>query len=335
MGRQHQFQSTLSLRRATFAGRYSSVGFPFQSTLSLRRATASTTSPPPSADISIHALLAESDGNGEGPIRCRRRFQSTLSLRRATQGIQGDKGDTGISIHALLAESDTGTVCFFSVSHRISIHALLAESDSQRTDGPGSGRNFNPRSPCGERPAPPWILPLTPDFNPRSPCGERQQRPTMPITVKTFQSTLSLRRATWQWHDCPGPLWDFNPRSPCGERLAGTYTQVGNWTFQSTLSLRRATFPGHPTWSTRPISIHALLAESDRRVPGGRPAHSEISIHALLAESDGTDISGYLAESDFNPRSPCGERRGQVGPVSGCCWISIHALLAESDWCEW
>ena len=78
-----------------------------------------------------------------------------------------------------------------------------------------------------------------------------------------------------------------------------------------------------------------------------------ISIHALLAESDGTDISGYLAESDFNPRSPCGERplwsgiisrwgnfnpRSPCGERPGCArracclqGISIHALLAESD----
>ena len=56
------------------------------------------------------------------------------------------------------------------------------------------------------------------------------------------------------------------------------------------------------------ISIHALLAESDRRsVKLFRQNY--ISIHALLAESD----------SDANrPCKPCGT-------------ISIHALLAESD----
>ena len=58
-------------------------------------------------DISIHALLAESDYM---PLRVpagRLLFLSTLSLRRAT-----DLGSTlihqlGISIHALLAESDS------------------------------------------------------------------------------------------------------------------------------------------------------------------------------------------------------------------------------------
>ena len=80
------------------------------------------------------------------------------------------------------------------------------------------------------------------------------------------------------------------------------------------------------------ISIHALLAESDRSlllpVRGSR-----ISIHALLAESDGfgeracrragISIHVLLAESDVGDTPPC------------CgCMISIHALLAESDcWC--
>ena len=56
----------------------------------------------------------------------------------------------------------------------ISIHAPRAGSDWQ---GGGESRNhddFNPRSPCGERP----VTTVKPkntyaDFNPRSPCGER------------------------------------------------------------------------------------------------------------------------------------------------------------------
>ena len=102
---------------------------------------------------------------------------------------------------------------------------------------------------------------------------------------------------------------NFYPRSPCGERQANAVDQI---------------LPGH-------ISIHALLAESDRNAhPGTRQPYA-ISIHALLAESDTTAFSMYgalpaisihalLAESDrtlectynahvhFYPRSPCGER---------------------------
>ena len=54
----------------------------------------------------------------------------------------------------------------------------------------------------------------------------------------------------------------------------------------SMLSLRRATNAMARSWRNLGISIHALLAESDRvelRVVRGGNA---ISIHALLAESD-------------------------------------------------
>ena len=57
-------------------------------------------------DISIHALLAESDSRteNEGPSFC-------------------------ISIHALLAESDSDQGASNQPEQQISIHALLAESD--------------------------------------------------------------------------------------------------------------------------------------------------------------------------------------------------------------
>ena len=70
-------------------GSYSSVTHDiFLSTLSLRRATPLFFLPPPFPDISIHALLAESD-----PCQ---------------PGAAGRHG--GISIHALLAESDPGNI---------------------------------------------------------------------------------------------------------------------------------------------------------------------------------------------------------------------------------
>ena len=57
---------------------------------------------------------------------------------------------------------------------------------------------------------------------------------------------------------------DFYPRSPCGERRRGCWAMLSPW----------------------PISIHALLAESDK----------------LTARQSGRLL-------DFYPRSPCGERR--------------------------
>ena len=60
-----------------------------------------------SFEISIHALLAESDFlHCTTYLNCSL-FLSTLSLRRATEEVENYEEQTEISIHALLAESDT------------------------------------------------------------------------------------------------------------------------------------------------------------------------------------------------------------------------------------
>ena len=101
--------------------------------------------------ISIHALLAESDGPRStrswlihiflSTLSLRRatmrskdlianaKFLSTLSLRRATLTVGGTQCRILISIHALLAESDAVDHSF-GHGNLISIHALLAESDA-------------------------------------------------------------------------------------------------------------------------------------------------------------------------------------------------------------
>ena len=100
------------------------------------------------------------------------------------------------------------------------------------------------------------------------------------------------------------------------------------------------------------ISIHALLAESDR-LRRKELQRNHISIHALLAESDKKGSGKSTTLTNFYPRSPCGERQRQIPvplgwryfyPRSPCgerlskkaamgkpTLISIHALLAESD----
>ena len=168
------FLSTLSLRRATASQGVENLGveyfYPrspcgerlciseritsdlkFLSTLSLRRATATLLRKYHTTDISIHALLAESDAASITPTASRRNFYprspcgerlyqerqaefseqflSTLSLRRATDTTYNLSDIDDISIHALLAESDCLRCCAISCI-TISIHALLAESDA-------------------------------------------------------------------------------------------------------------------------------------------------------------------------------------------------------------
>ncbi len=130
-----KFLSTLSLRRATLKFLpFFLASSAFLSTLSLRRATELIGKQVKCCEISIHALLAESDNRRPNHVErhenfyprspCGERhthpvtitvsiiFLSTLSLRRATTHHFPALHDIFISIHALLAESDLFLIIF-------------------------------------------------------------------------------------------------------------------------------------------------------------------------------------------------------------------------------
>ena len=178
-----------------------------------------------------------------GFLRSSMKFQSTLPVWGATMRIFPPRPPIAISIHAPRVGSDrTSTV--------ISLSRLLFQSTlpvwgatDTRFLCPCPRFYFNPRSPCGERPAQTHIF-----FTDR-----KEFQSTLPVWGATsrgisatrflaisihaprvgsdpldyipdraagkFQSTLPV------WGATPGPLscWQrrayFNPRSPCGERL--------------------------------------------------------------------------------------------------------------------
>ena len=147
----------------------------------------------------------------------------------------------------------------------ISIHALLAESDNSLFTSVVSSADFYPRSPCGERHDWPPVRDIIQWISIHALLAESDVNTAdQEARKRLFLSTLSLRRATCYSlrHSTQG--WHFYPRSPCGERPRARVLQ------------RKA----------GPISIHALLAESD----------------------EDTNDSGN-ANLHFYPRSPCGERR--------------------------
>ena len=175
---------------------------------------------------------------------------------------------------------------------QISIHAPLVGSDRVLKLRRGRYPDFNPRSPCGERPRSQAYGSSLPHFNPRSPCGERHYWVThyvngLPISIHAplagsdharpvdapfqpvFQSTLPLRGAT-----------------VVAAELGTCYQ------FQSTLPLRGAT-----------------LASKLLRISVA------ISIHAPLTGSDVLCSSKVAKVCHFNPRSPCGERQSSL-PMS-------------------
>ena len=125
-------------------------------------------------EISIHALLAESDKPGERHASSQQEFLSTLSLRRAT-----------------VKFSVSGSV--------ISDFYPRSPCGERRESQPLSARpttDFYPRSPCGERRSLRQLQSALHDFYPRSPCGERLIREPTTSRDDKFLSTLSLRRAT-------------------------------------------------------------------------------------------------------------------------------------------
>ena len=128
----------------------------------------------------------------------------------------------------------------------------------------------------------------------------------------------------------PAFLYNFYPRSPCGERLsAGTeYDTTENFYPRSPCGERRQIKQNCRAETS--ISIHALLAESDRlcrilySCPGNfyprSPCGERPDKHAQQP-----------TQPNFYPRSPCGERRANSHGERQGQHISIHALLAESD----
>ena len=107
----------------------------------------------PNWEISIHALLAESDADKHVPPPTQQDFYPRSPCGERLHYDNYNLHCTEISIHALLAESDRFQAADIS-ARRISIHALLAESDLSALPGKAvTTRDFYPRSPCGERPS--------------------------------------------------------------------------------------------------------------------------------------------------------------------------------------
>ena len=169
-----QFLSTLSLRRATTIlhrhGRGHRDFYP-RSPCGERRLQIIFDEKPD--EISIHALLAESDIMGLTGLMLCSRFLSTLSLRRATVNGMDNANDLKISIHALLAESDISSILRQPVLNHFYPRSPCGERPVV-VSGFSQFQNFYPRSPCGERLKrllQEWLTVM--DFYPRSPCGER------------------------------------------------------------------------------------------------------------------------------------------------------------------
>ena len=140
---------------------------------------------------------------------------------------------------------------------------------------------FNPRAPCGARPAIRSDSSTSTCFNPRAPCGARQDalrygsecrrvsihaphagrdlEHAIEIAEEEFQSTRPMRGATAGRLPIRQRPVCFNPRAPCGARPFAGIFRTSAEKFQSTRPMRGATgfpsacFPAALFQSTRPM----------------------------------------------------------------------------------
>ena len=183
------------MRGATTARQWILAALIFQSTLPMRGATSDQLFPKFHPFISIHTPHAGSD-----VLAIPRYLSPTYFNPHSPCGERPDfEWYAGylifISIHTPHAGSDGKCTCRNASIKRISIHTPHAGSDSFSPSIMIFTADFNPHSPCGERPLPLFFLVQIWYFNPHSPCGERH----LPVDTSNYQT-------------------DFNPHSPCGER---------------------------------------------------------------------------------------------------------------------
>ena len=172
-------------------------------------------------------------------------------------------------------------------SGTISIHAPRAGCDSAVTSVPPILTYFNPRTPCGVRPADAVVSTSDfPYFNPRTPCGVRPP----------YRTTLCT-------------ACNFNPRTPCGVRQvpAAGARRVVAISIHAPRAGCDVADGAHRI--QRGISIHAPRAGCDG-IRQGR----HLTVGQFQSTHPVRGATGCLAALckvcfNFNPRTPCGVRR--------------------------
>ncbi len=154
--------------------------------------------------------------------------------------------------------------------------------------------HFYPRSPCGERLLDAVQIVIIVIF--LSTLSLRRATDLDSSTTRRFTISIhallaesDARRASRQQ-----PAGDFYPRSPCGERQFSTSRISETIKFLSTLSLRRATLSKNPMISVDKIFLSTLSLRRATVHYDNYNLHCVISIHALLAESDRTQSASRV-----------------------------------------
>ena len=146
-----------------------------------------------------------------------------------------------------------------------------------------------------------------------------------------FQSTHPLRGAT-QPRAVGQARLDFNPRTPCGVRHpAGKVIRFTHF-ISIHAPLAGCDEAAKAEQAQQAISIHAPLAGCDNKVVSD-PSLTVISIHAPLAGCDRGQQGAGQPLKNFNPRTPCGVRRGSLLAANGgrAAFQSTHPLRGATS----
>ena len=214
-----------------------------------------------------------------------------------------------ISIHAPRVGSDhrCGSQCPHPIE--ISIHAPRVGSDLSPAFFFYLPAYFNPRSPCGERPAWRSRRAAAGNFNPRSPCGERRglcPHPIVRVSISIHAPRvgsdilMEIERSKEAGFQSTLPVW--------GATLEKFRTSMEFWAFQSTLPVWGATPslrpPRVPKGDFNPRSPCGERQPGKGGLPGAPGFQSTLPVWgATFSRKPGPGPG-----RNFNPRSPCGER---------------------------
>ena len=178
-------------------------------------------------------------------------------------------------------------VCVICQRLAISIHALLAESDNQQGVENMRLSNISIHALLAESDGTIW---------------HNHKRGTISIHALLAESDLPV----FSWR-CP--LTYFYPRSPCGERRwrCSCRRLYSNFYPRSPCGERRHSCRADA--GDQPISIHALLAESDAQRQSAQRQPDGFLSTLSLRRATGAATNTRARHLNFYPRSPCGERR--------------------------
>ena len=171
-------------------------------------------------------------------------------------------------------------------------------------------KDFNPRAPCGARHLPVLGKRFSRNFNPRAPCGARQPSSGFPTQINTkFQPTRPLRGATA--HRPRGDRRsEISTHAPlAGRDISCTEIPASVEIFQPTRPLRGAT--------GERVAVHAPAQFQPTRPLRGATRIFDLLILEIefqptrpLRGATTPQRPDFCGLSNFNPRAPCGARRG-------------------------